>query len=201
MADAIITEQLVKTFGRTRALDGLTFTVGDGRGARLPRPERRRQDDDAAHPAGAGAGRRRAGHGCSAATRGATRSRCTGAWPTCPATSRCGRTSPGGEVIDLLGPPARRPRREAAGGAARALRPRPDQEGPHLLEGQPPEGRAGRRARLRRRAAAARRADVRSGPADGGGVSRVHRRRARQRPHRAAVEPHPRRGRGAVRPT
>ena len=59
----------------------------------------------------------------------------------------------GGEVIDLLGPAARR-----AGQARRAeLLERfeldPTQEGPHLLQGQPAEGGAGRRARLRGRAA------------------------------------------------
>ena len=76
-------------------------------------------------------------------------------------------------------PPARRPRPGPAGGAARALRARPDQEGPRLLEGQPPEGGAGRRARLRRRAARARRADVGARPAHGGGVpGRASRRRA-----------------------
>ena len=59
----------------------------------------------------------------------------------------------GGEVIDLLGRLRGGLDRAAPGRAARAVRPRPDQEGPRLLEGQPAEGRARRRARLRRRAA------------------------------------------------
>ena len=67
-------------------------------------------------------------------------------------------------------PPARRARPGPPRRAARAVRPRPDQEGPGVLEGQPAEGRAGRRARRRRRAADPRRADVRARPADGGGV-------------------------------
>ena len=97
-------------------------------------------------------------------------------------------------------PAARRSRRDAAGRAARALRARPDQEGPHLLQGQPAEGRAGRGAGLRRRAARPRRADVRARPADGVGVPGVRRRVPRRGPHGAAVEPHPGRGRAAVRP-
>ena len=82
----------------------------------------------------------------------------------------------------------------------RALRARPDQEGPRLLEGQPPEGRPGRRVRRRRRPAGPRRADLRPGPADGGGLRRVRRRAQCGRHHRAAVQPHPQRGRAAGRP-
>ncbi len=43
---------------QARALDGLDLTVRAGRGARLPRPERRRQVDDHPHPAGPGPRRR-----------------------------------------------------------------------------------------------------------------------------------------------
>ena len=46
----------------------------------------------------------------------------------------------------------------------------------------------------------ARRADVRARPADGGGVPAVRRGGAVPRPHDAAVQPHPVRGRGALRP-
>ena len=53
---------------------------------------------------------------------------------------------------------------------------------------------------VRRRAADPRRADLGPGPADGGGLPRVRRRRARARPHGPALDPHPVRGRGAVRP-
>ena len=49
----------------------------------------------------------------------------------------------------------------------------PTQEGPRLLQGQPAEGRPGRRAGLRRRAADPGRAHLGPGPADGGGVPRV----------------------------
>src|SRR5690606_37385647 len=49
------------------------------------------------------------------------------------------------------GPPrtaARRHRRRTPRRALRAVRPRPQEEGTHLLQGQPAEGRAGRRAGL-----------------------------------------------------
>ena len=50
------------------------------------------------------------------------------------------------------------------------------------------------------RAADPRRADVGPRPADGGGVPALHPRGARRGPHGPALEPHPRRGRGALRP-
>ena len=52
----------------------------------------------------------------------------------------------------------------------------------------------------RRRAAGAGRADVRAGPADGGGLPGVRRPVPRAGPHRAAEQPHPGRGRAALRP-
>ena len=76
----------------------------------------------------------------------------------------------GGEVIDLLGAlrggldPARRD------GAARPLRPRPDQEVPGLLEGEPAEGGARRGLLLGRRAVPPGRAHLGAGPVDGDGV-------------------------------
>ena len=73
------------------------------------------------------------------------------------------------------------PREHPARGAARALRARPDQAGPGLLQGQPAEGRAGRRVRRRRRPAGPRRADLRARPADGAGLRRVRRRAGRGR--------------------
>ena len=83
----------------------------------------------------------------------------------------------GGEAIDFL----TRLRRQGAdkkpqGRPARALRARPHQEGPHLLQGQPAEGRPRRGVLHRRRPADPRRADVGPRPAHGG---RVHRLRAR----------------------
>lgn len=46
----------------------------------------------------------------------------------------------GGETIDLLAPHARRHRQRSSRGTDRALRPGPNQEGAHLLQGQPPKG-------------------------------------------------------------
>ena len=102
MTSAIQVHDLHKTFGHTVALDGLDLDVADRRDPRLPRPQRRRQVDDAAHPARPAARRRRHAPPSSAATRGARSSRCTAGSPTCPATSPSGPTSPGGEVIDIL---------------------------------------------------------------------------------------------------
>ena len=81
-------------------------------------------------------------------TRGATRPSCTAASPTCPATSRSGPTSPAARSSTCspgcaaASTSARRRR------ARRPLRPRPDQEGPGLLQGQPAEGGARGGARL-----------------------------------------------------
>ncbi len=95
---------------------------------------------------------------------------------------------------------ARRPGRQAAGRAAGAVRARPDEEGAGLLQGQPAEGCAGGGSRFGRRAAPAGRADVRARPADGGDVPAVRRGGTVSRPHDAAVQPHPVRGRGPLRP-
>ena len=100
---AIDISGLVKTFGHVRALDGLDLTVVDRRGPRVPRTQRRRQVDHHPRPARPAALRRRRRSGCSAATRGVTRSSSTAGSPTCPATSTSGRNLTGGEAIDLLG--------------------------------------------------------------------------------------------------
>ena len=81
----------------------------------------------------------------------------------------------------------------------RSLRPRPAQEGADLFEGQPPEGRAYLRAGLGCRTAAPRRTDRRPRPAHGSGVPGLHQGREGGGPNGAAVEPHPRPGRGAGR--
>ena len=97
-------------------------------------------------------------------------------------------------------PAPRRPGPQTPPGPDRTLRPGPRQEGPRLLQGQPAEGGADRRAGQRRRAPAARRADRRPGPAHGGDLPRLRHRGTPARPHRPAVQPHPGRGRGAVGP-
>ena len=82
--------------------------------------------------------------GCSAATRGPTPSACTGPSRTSPATSPSGRTSPAARrSTSCAGSPGRWTRAQA--GDARAVRPRPHEEGSRLLQGQPAEGRPGRR--------------------------------------------------------
>ena len=96
-------------------------------------------------------------------------------------------------------PDARRGRRRTAGAARRALPPRPDHQGARLLQGQPAEGRAGGRAVDGCRALPPRRADGRARPADGGRLPRRGAGAARPGRHRAAEQPHPRRGGAAVR--
>ena len=113
-----------------------------------------------------------------------------------PVAQPVGRRDHRPVAADAWRRPARHPPRRAAG----ALRARPDQEGPRLLQGQPAEGRPGRGVRRARRPAGARRADVGPRPADGAGLQRVPR-GAQGRGHDgAAVEPHPQRGRAAGRP-
>src|SRR3954469_968128 len=170
------------------------------RGARVPRAERRRQDHHDPRPAGADAGRRRPRH----AARRQPLDRRHRAAPA--ARVRAGRRHPLAQPHRWRGhrparPAARRARQDAARGTRRALRPRPAQEGPDVLEGQPAEGRPRRGTGVRCGAAGARRADVRARPADGRGVPAGRRGGAgTRRPDRAAVLAHPVRGRGALRP-
>ena len=130
------------------ALRGLDLTVPTGQVTGFLGPNGVRQDHDDPHPARPAAGRRAAGSRCWAATRGRTPCSCTAASRTCPATSRCGPTSPAARrstsSCRLSGPLD--PRAQA--GDARAVRARPHQEGPDLLQGQPAEGRPGRGAGL-----------------------------------------------------
>src|SRR4051794_5534141 len=167
-------------------------------GRRIPRPQRRGEVDHGADPARPAARGRRA-------RRPARRrpvDRRGHAAPPAGVRARRGDAvaEPDRRRGDRpAGPAPRASRRPAQAGTAGAVRARPDQEDAHLLQGQPAEGRARRGAGCRRRAAAARRADVRAGPAHGGGVHRMHRRGEGRRPLGAAVEPHPRRGREALR--
>ena len=184
MTTAISVTGLVKTFGRTRALDGLDLTVAPARctaswartaPARPPRS------------------------GCCSACCAPTpaRSSLLGGDPWRDAVALHRRLAyvpgdvnlwpnlSGGEAIDLFGDAARRAgqrrgERSCWSGSS-WTRPR---SAAHLLQGQPAEGRAGRRVRLRRRAVHPRRAHLRAGPADGGGVPGV-------RPRGRAARPRP----------
>ena len=88
-----------------------------------------------------------AGARCSAATRGGDAVALHRRLAYVPGDVTLWPNLSGGEAIDLLGRLRGGARRGAPRRPARALRARPDQEGPRLLQGQPPEGRAGRRAR------------------------------------------------------
>ena len=95
MTTAISVSGLVKTFGQTRALDGLDLTVRTGEVHGFLGPNGAGKSTTIRVLLGllrADAGR---GAACSAATRGPTPRACTAGSPTCPATSRCGRTCPG----------------------------------------------------------------------------------------------------------
>ena len=170
---AVQVRGLTKTFGHVTALDGLDLTVPTGQVAGFLGPNGAGQVDHDPGPARPAAGRRRQrpaarrrpvdGRG-GAAPAPRVRPRRRGALAD-PDRRRGDRPAR---------PAARRDGPEAQGGAAGALRAGPDQEDPHLLQGQPAEGRAGRRAGRGRGAARAGRADRRPGPADGGGLHPVH---------------------------
>ena len=83
---AISIENLVKTFGRTRALDGLDLEVETGEVHGFLGPNGAGQVDD--HPGAARAAARGRRRGPSARRRPVARRgrRCTGGWPTSPAT-------------------------------------------------------------------------------------------------------------------
>ena len=199
MSDATSISGLVKTFGHDRALDGLDLSVATG------------EVHGFLGPNGAGKsttirvllGLLRADAGqvaCSAATRGATRSRCTAGSPTSPATSTCGPTCP-----------AARRSTCSAGCAAGSTRPAAPTCS-SASSSTPPRRRRtyskGNRQKVALVAALASDVEllVLDEPTSGldplmEAVFRECIGEARGRgPHRAAVEPHPGRGRGAVRP-
>ena len=173
MSAAISVSGLVKTFGPTRALDGLDLEVATG------------EVHGFLGPNGSGKSTTiRVLLGLLRADSGAVRLLDGDPWDDAVALHRRLAYVPGdvtlwpsitgGEAIDLLGRLRGGIDPAPAGRAARALRPRPDQEGPQLLEGQPAEGGARGRPGLRRRTADPRRADVGPRPAHGGGVPGVH---------------------------
>ena len=161
MATAIGVTGLVKTFGHTTALDGLDLEVAEGEVHGFLGPNGAGKTTTLRILLGllrADAGRCRS----SAATRGATPSTLHRRLAYVPGDVALWPNLSGGEVIDLLGRLRGGLDRRRRAALHRAVRPRPDQEGPLLLQGQPSEGGARRRAGLRRRAAAARRADRRA---------------------------------------
>ena len=65
MPAVIRTERLTKSYGTHRGIVDVDLEVADGRGLRVPGPERRRQDDDDPDPAGPDPADVRAGRSCS----------------------------------------------------------------------------------------------------------------------------------------
>ena len=198
-APAISVCGLVKSFGRTLALDHLDLAVAAGEVHGFLGPNgagktttlrillgllaqgRRRGDGSGARPLA------RRGHAASP-PRLCARRRESLAQPHRRRGDRSARC------------PARRLGRVAPRRPDRAVPARPHQEVPRLLQGQPAEGRAGGGLCLRRRAVPSRRAHVRPRSAHDGRLSGCGPRAPCGRPHHPAVEPHPLRGRGAVRP-
>ena len=147
--------------GPAISVSGLVKTFGSTTGARRPRSRRERTARCTASSARTGRARRRRSASCSACsapTRGTPCLLGGDPWRDAVALHRRLAYVPGdvtlwpklsgGEVIDLLGRLRGRPRSGAPRRAARPLRARPDEEGADLLEGQPAEGRARRRARI-----------------------------------------------------
>ena len=200
MAKVIDIKGLHKSFGSTHALDGLDLEVAPAR-CTASSARTARASPPPSGCCSACCAPTPATVGCSAATRGATPPTLHRRLAYVPGDVNLWPNLSGGEVIDLLGRLRGGLDEQRRARPDRALRARPDQEGPDLLQGQPAEGRAGRRPGLRRRAAGARRADLRARPADGGRLpASASTRSSNDGAHRAAVQPHPRRGRAAVRP-
>ena len=201
VSDPIEVRGLVKRFGSTRALDGLDLEVAAGEVHGFLGPNGSGQvhhDPGAARACSASTAARSA---CSGSTRGATPPTIHRRLAYVPGDVSLWPNLSGGETIDLLlrmrGVDPRDTRRAEL---LERFEPRPHQEGSRLLQGQPAEGGAGRGLRRPGRAAAARRADLGPRPADGAGLQRVPGRAQGDRHDRAAVEPHPQRGRAARRP-
>ena len=113
---AVHARGLVKTFGALRAVDGIDLDVQPRRGLRRPRPQRRRQDHDAADARHAAADGRRRGPASSVSTCGGTPTSCASCSASPASTPRSTRTSPAARTSGC----------SAACSACRRSRPRSD---------------------------------------------------------------------------
>ena len=164
---ALVVDHLTKRFGERTAFEDVSFRSA-GRGLRLPRPERRGQDDDGADARHADRADLGLGHWSPAsrcAPRTAPRSaRASRSCPSPPAStcgSRCSRTSSASPAsTSCADAGARIDRRcEAVNLADRGRRPLR-----HPLQGPAPAGRPGPCAAQRPGGPVPRRADLRSRP-------------------------------------
>ena len=193
-------DHVTKRFGTTIALDGLTFEVGARRGLRVPRRQRRGQDDDDADlPRDHRAGRRRDPLGRPPDGRAAAPDLGLPARGA-RALSADGRPRPAG----LLRLAVRRAARSCAARGARLADPLPDPRvrGPAsrgALEGQPAEGPVHRRRPPRPRGAADGRAVHRARPGQPRPPARGVHGAARPRPDADLLDPPDGGGRGDVR--
>ena len=201
---AIEVTDLRKRYGQIEALAGLTMTVGPRRGLRLPRPERRRQDDDGQAPARAGPPDRRQ-RARSSARRSAT-SATRRKIGYLPELFRYQPWLKAREVLtlhgELMGLPRAR-RGQAADEALATRRARRSARRPRraVLEGHAAAARAGRRAPRRagagRSSTSRRRRSIPSAVIDVRGIVRAAAERGTARlPELAPAE----RGRAGLRP-
>ena len=201
MTKAISVSGLHKSFGRTHALDGLDLEVATGEVHGFLGPNGAGKSTTIRVLLGLLRADARHAPGCSAATRGATRSTLhrrlayvpgdVTLWPQ-PLRRRGHRPAR---------PAARRPRRSRAGpscsSASSSTRPR---------RAAPTPRATGRRSPSSPRSPPTSSCCILDEPTSGldplmeAVFQRLRRGGARQRAHGAAVQPHPRRGRGAVRP-
>ena len=199
MTDVISVSGLHKAFGRTTALDGLDLSVREG------------EVHGFLGPNGSGKSTTiRILLGLLRADAGTATVLGRDPWRDATELHRSARVRAGGRraLADAHRRRGHRPARAAARGprpgppapARRAVRARRDQEGQGVLQGQPAEGRPRRGPGQRRSAARPRRTDRRPRPAHGGGLPERAHRHAGRRSHRAALEPHPQRGRAGLRP-
>ena len=198
MTNSIEVSKLVKTFGPTRALDGLDLSVATG------------EVHGFLGPNGSGKsttirvllGLLRADSGNATLLGGdpwrdAVKLHRRLAYV--PGDVNLWPNLTGGEVIDLLGRLRGSLNKERRADLLERFDLDPTKKGRTLLEGQPPEGRTRRSARVRRRAADPRRTDLRTRSPHGGGLPGVHPRSQSRGANRLAFEPHPGRGGGSVR--
>ena len=171
-----------------------------GRGVRLPRPERRRQDDHHPRPCSTISGPTSGAPGSSASRRRSTRSPSTAGVGYLPGEFALYDKLTGGQTIEYFA--NLRGGVDAAYQADldRAARHRPEPQVPRVLEGQQAEDRAGHRAPAPAGAAHPRRADLRPRSARPADLLRAHPRGQGRGPDDLPVEPHPVRGREDLRP-
>ena len=197
---AITTEGLTKHYGSFAALADLDLEVAAGRGPRLPRAERRRQDHHHPAPARPHPADRRPGRDLRARRAGASRSRRTAASPTSPARSSLWPSLTGAETLHLLGESRAASTPPTATELIERFELDPSKKVRAYSKGNRQKLMLIAALMTAGRPAPARRAHERARPLDGAGLPPLRARGARAGPDGVPVVAHPQRGRGALRP-